>query len=184
MKLHQSLIITAILSIFVIPSLTYALTPKRTLEQYENLTREATEQGNYLRIEELAQDMSRDYKGEIAEINAKGYLFNLYQGKCGRAISNGFPHPAASDENLPKCRALTNMQKTIDMAEELIEDLEAYLNSGKPLSAEEKEWIYGQISYLSKRLGSLYSKGKYVNKNESKALKYQKLYKKYEQLSQ
>ena len=40
MKLHQSLIITAILSIFVIPSLTYALTPKRTLEQYENDVKE------------------------------------------------------------------------------------------------------------------------------------------------
>lgn len=184
MKFHQYLTIVAVFSIFFIPGLKNAFTPKYTPEQYNNLMHEAIKQGNYLRTEELSQDMSRDYKGEMRAINAKGYLFNLYQGKCGGFLSNGFPHPIASNENLLKCKSLTNMQKATSMAEELVEDLEDYLNSDDVLSTEDKEWIYGQISFLAKGLSSSYSKGEYINKSETKALKYQKLDEKYQKLRQ
>lgn len=145
---------------------------------------EAMERGDMLKLVELFERVAYEYDGKPQGINAKGYLFNLYQGKCQSReeprplLGNGFPVPTFSEKHFALCKAMTNVPKSISLLEELANDLEDMARSSK-ISEKEKDYIYSQIRYTTSGLCKHYKDGSEelgISRNVLKANKYCKMY--------
>lgn len=116
---------------------------KQPIEYYQFKIVEAEEKGDYLSIVNVLNELIDEYDGTPAELQAKGYLYNLYQGKCDKlALSNGFLQPKPSDEHKNKCLAMTNLPKMVSLMEELVVDLENALDLNNDLDDKDKKWLY------------------------------------------
>lgn len=145
---------------------------------------EALERGDMLKLVELLEKVADEYDGKPQEINAKGYLFNIYQGKCQSRdkprplLGNGFIVPTVSEQHFALCQAMTNVPKSISLLEELANDLEDMARSSK-ISEKEKDYIYSQIRHTTSRLCKHYKDGSEelgISRNVLKANKYCKMY--------
>ncbi|QPB43343.1 hypothetical protein [Rodentibacter haemolyticus] len=160
---------------------------REPIEYYRTKLIEAEKRGDFFKASEIAQEVIKKYSNEPEGIKAKGYLYNLYQGRCALfRIANGFMGAKVTKENQDQCLAILNPKKSLVLLEELVEDLENLVDSGS-ITESLKIWGYKQLLYATSILEWIYTEGVdkdgiKIDRDSSKAKKYKKIKEKYEKI--